>query len=416
MQKSLKAAVAASMVALVAACSDGPFEPVAADYRPLMDLEHTPMEFMSNYVSIGTSLSMGWASDGVLASSQAVSWTKQLADRLHAPNYTFPAIASPGCQPPFAAPLYSFRRIDNSSALTRSPVCAPNEDGVTLPTHNLAVENATAGEALTGTPETASQGRQAVTSRVLRSGMTQVSTLQTLNPTFVSVEFGGNEILPAQVGLLVPGVTYTPFEVFQANYARIIDAVKSTGAKAVLATIRSDLRNFPAIRTGPEIAAQREAFRAYNVSVNANCDESPNFLFVRGIVPTAILRGAGMKPFGVPFDLSCADRPGAPDFILTPKDIAFINDLADRMSAEIERHAEDNGYAVFALGSLYNIAKDGVPFDLESYLHSDSPYGELISLDGVHPNAAGQAIFAKAAAKAIRKTYTPGNNANNPTP
>ena len=413
MTKNLKAVFTAAVVAL-AACSDAGFEPVASDVRPLMNLANTPVAFMGNYVAMGTSLSMGWASDGVYGESQATSWPVQLADQLHT-SFSYPAIAAPGCKPPYAAPLGSFRRIDGSLSYVPNTTCAPNETGITLPTSNLAVENATAGEALTGTPETASQGRQPVTSRVLPSGKTQITAMQSLSPTFVSVEFGGNEILPAQAGVLIPNVTFTPFETFRTNYAQIINAVKSTGARALLVSIRTDLRNFPAIRTGPEIAAQREAFAAYNVSVNADCDESPNFLFVRGIVPTAILTGAAMRPFGVPYNLSCADRPLTQDFILTPSDIAFINDLAERMSDEIERQAAVNGYAVFPLGVLYNTAKDGVPFDLASYLTSTTPYGELISLDGVHPSAMGQAVFAKAAAKAIRKNYVPAEQSV-PTP
>lgn len=404
MHKKLKAAFAAAMVAMVAACSDSGLEPVASDVRPLMDLAHAGPSYLSNYVAMGTSLSMGWASDGVLSSSQATSWPVQLADRLHTP-FTFPGIAFPGCKPPFAEPLIAFKRIDGSSALGPNATCAPNEAGVTLPTNNVAVENATAREALTGS-ESPATGRGPVTSRVLPAGMTQVTAMQSLNPTFVSVEFGGNEILPAQAGLVIPGLTVTPFSIFRANYAGIIAAVQGTGARALLVTIRSDLRKFPAIRTGPEIAAQREAFAKYNVTVDANCDASPNFLFVRGIVPTAILRGAGMAQAGAgPYNLSCADRPFTVDFILSPADIAAVNGLAEQMSNEIERHAEENGYAVFPLGVLYEIAKDGVPFDLESYLHSATPYGELISLDGVHPSPAGQAIFAKAGAKAIRRTY-----------
>lgn len=359
---------------------------------------------MSNYVAIGTSVSMGWMNDGVVGSSQAVSWTTQLAKDAGV-LFTIPAIAEPGCPAPRVAPLLIHRRTDGTSG-NPSSVCAPNEAWVTLPAHNLAIENATAREGLNATPETATQGRAAITSRVLPSGMTQVTAMQSLNPTFVSVEFGGNELLPAQVGLLLPGVTFTPFAQFQENYGKIIDAVKATGAKAVLVSLRTDLRNFPTIRTSAEIASQRSPFATYNVSVNANCDASDNLIFVRGKVITAVLTGLVRASFGLgPYDLSCADVPGTPDFILTPSDIAFLNALGDEMSDEIERHAAANGYAVFPLGVLYNKSKDDVPFDLEQYLRSSTPYGKWISLDGVHPNAAGHKVFARAARVAIQQRY-----------
>ena len=398
MNRSLKAVFTAAMVTM-AACSDGALEPVASDVRPLMDLAHAGPDYMANYVAMGTSLTQGWTNDGVYAQSQATSWAAQLARRLHT-EWSFPAIAFPGCKPPLAAPLGAFKRIDGSPSYLPNNSCAPNEAGVQLPTRNLAVENATAREALTGS-EAPFTGRVPVTSRVLPAGMTQVTAMLSLKPSFVSVEFGGNEVLPAQAGVLAPGLTFTPFPVFQANYAGIIEAVKSTGARALLVSIGTDIRNFPAIRTGPEIAAEREAFARYGITVADNCDASPNFLFVRGIVPTAILTA---KMAGAA-TISCNDRPGTVDYILTPGDVTFINNLAAQMTAEIERHAAENGYATFPLGALYEIAKDGVAFDLESYLTSPTPYGELISLDGVHPSEKGAAVLARAAAHAIRTTY-----------
>ena len=403
---ALLGAVAVAM----AACSDQPTTP--SGLRPgaaAANLSPDIAVAMSNYVAIGTSISMGWLDDGVLGQSQQVSWTRQLAERVGVP-FALPLIQAPGCKPPFAWPLGSFRRIDGSSAIGPNNTCAANEAGVTLPTHNLAVENATAREALTATPETATQGRGPVTSRVLPSGMTQVTAMRSLNPTFVSVELGGNELLPAQAGVLAPGLTFTPFEVFAASYREIIDNVKATRAKAVLVSLRADLRKFPTIRTGPEIASQRAAFAAYNVTVNADCDASANYIFVRGKVITAVATGLGRKQFGLPpYDLSCADIPGTVDFVLTPADIEFLNALGARMSDEIERLAVENGYAHFALGVLYNGSKDDVPFDLTAYVTSAEPYGKWISLDGVHPSEAGHGVLARAAVVAIQQTYGTGN-------
>lgn len=403
MKSSRPTLVAASLIAL-AACSDGGVAPRSADISVAETRSPGPASYMSNYVAIGTSLSMGWADDGVYAVSQSTSWPKQLADHTGA-DFTVPSIDFPGCQPPLAAPIIAFKRIDGSSA-AHSNVCAPNVAGVTLPTHNLAVENATAGEGLNATSATASQGRGPVTSRVLPAGMTQITAMASLHPTFVSVEFGGNELLPAQAGILIPGVTFTPLATFKSNYAQIIDGVKATGAKAVLVTIRTDLRDFPTIRTGPEIASQRSAFAAYNVSVNADCDASENFIFVRGTVPTAIITGLTRAGMGLgPHNLSCADVPGTLDFILTPTDIAFLNNLGGQMSDEIESRAGENGYASFSLGALYDKSKEDVPFELETFLKSAAPYGELISLDGVHPSEKGAAVLARAARHAIQRTY-----------
>ncbi len=380
----------------LAACGDSYSAPPASTKADL-----------SKYVAIGTSVSMGWQSDGVYSASQQQAWVKRLGAAAGTANFTIPAIASPGCQPPLMSPLGSFKRIDGTSVGTPSTVCAPNEAGVSLPTNDLAVENATAVEGLNATPETATHGRGPLTSRVLPPGKTQVTAMRALQPTFVSVEFGGNEVLPAQVGVLAPNGTYTPVATFEAAYTKIIDSVKATVPRALLVTLPKDIRQFPTIRTGTEIAAQRTAFAAFNVTVNANCDASANFVFVRGKVLTAIATGAGRAQAGLgPYDLSCADAPGTVDYILTPTDVAFINDqLLAPMNVIIEKKASDNKYAVSSLEALYATSKDGVAFNLQAFLGSATPYGPKISLDGVHPSAEGQRILANDAIRAINDRY-----------
>ncbi len=260
-------------------------------------------------------------------------------------------------------------------------MCGELMPGSVVSSNLLAVENATAVEALTATPATASHGRGPITSRVLPTGMTQITAMRAKKPTFVSVEFGGNELLPAQVGVLAPNLTFVPYATFADAYSKIIDSVKATGAKAVHVKLPTDIRKFPTIRTGAEIAAQRAAFAAFNVAVNANCVASPNFLFVRGLVPTAIATGAGRAAVGAgPYDLSCDDIPGTPDYILSPSDVSFLNDLATQMNALIDQKAVANGYATFSLGNLYDTSKDGVAFNVQNFMTSASPYGYTIDV------------------------------------
>lgn len=376
----------------LAACSD---DPLPASNKPNF----------SKYVAIGTSVSMGWQSDGVMSSGQQTAWTKQFATAAGA-AFLQPLIESPGCQPPLMSPLGSFKRIDNTSVGAPSTVCAPLAAGVVLPTNDLAVENATAKEAFTATPETATKGRGPVTSRVLPAGMTQITAMRASNPTFVSVEFGGNEVLPAQVGIVAPNVTYTPFDTFQLYYAKIIDSVKATNAKAVLIGLPSDIRQFPTIRTAGEIAAQRTVLAAFHVSVNTDCDASPNLVFVRGKVPTAIATGAALRDAGQPpYNLSCADAPGTQDFILTPADVTFINGLLAQMNAEITSKASANGFALASMESLYATSKAGVEFNVQTFMTGGAPYGPRISLDGVHPNEEGHRILANAVIAAVNAKY-----------
>jgi lysophospholipase L1-like esterase len=356
-----------------------------------------PSANFTRYVAMGTSITMGFASDGVYSVSQQASWANLLAQDAGA-TFTLPLIDAPGCRPPLAAPLGLLKRIDNTSVLSTA-TCAPNSAGVTLPTQNVAIEGATAGDAVSG-----NYGPGTVGSRVLPPGQTQVTAMNAQNPTFVSVEFGANELLGALSGL-VSSSTVVPLSVFQTNYSSIITAVKQTGAKALLALVPVDVSKFPALRLGPEIAAQRTQFGLLNVSVNDDCNTSANFVTFTKLL-NVLLAAATRASAGLgPADLSCADIAGTTDGILTTADITALNALAVQMNTFITAQATANGYATFSLGALYDTAKDGVTFDLATILASPTPFGAKMSLDGIHPSLAGQQVLMAAAKAGIIARY-----------
>ena len=357
-----------------------------------------PSADFSKYVAMGTSVTMGWSSDGVVASSQQASWATLLASDAGV-TFTLPLIESPGCRPPIAAPLGQFKRVDNSSTLVITGVCSANAAGVVLPAQNVAVSGQTAADAATANP-----GPGTLPARVIPTGQTQLTAMRAQNPTFVSVEFGSSEIVQALTGL-VSSATTTPFSTFSANYQTIINSVKQSGAKALLALVPADVAKFPALRTGPEVAMQRTALAARNVSVNANCDASTNLIAIPKVL-SAVVSGAARAASGLgPFDLSCADVAGTVDGVLTPADVTAINSLVAQMNTFITLKANENDYATFSLGSLYDTAKDGVAFDVSAILTSDTPFGSRISLDSIHPTLAGQQVLMTAAKAAIIAKY-----------
>lgn len=352
---------------------------------------------LNRYVAMGTSISMGVESDGVVSASQLRSWPALLAADVGV-EFSLPLIREPGCRPPIAAPLINLRRVDNS-LITDAATCAENAAGVTLPAQNVAISGATAIDATAATPH----ATRPLYSRVLGPTQTQLTAMQSMNPSFVSVELGAAEMLPALSGLISDANTSS----FSASMSVITNTLRQqTTAKAIYALLPSDMRKFPAVRTAAEIAAQRTAFGARNISVNADCTGSPNYVSLHGkILPTlvvaAVRAGAGLGPA----DLSCADVPNARDGILTEADFTALNNTVAQMNAVITSRAASGNFATFSLGALYDTAKEGVPFDLNAILTSSTPFGTLISLDGIHPTGAGQAVLAAAAKSAIMQKY-----------
>jgi lysophospholipase L1-like esterase len=351
---------------------------------------------LSKYVSVGTSISMGVASDGVFNTSQLSSWPALLSADVGV-TFTQPLINPPGCTPPFAAPLGSFKRIDNTS-ITTTNVCSNIQPGIVLPTQNVAVLGATTSDAVNNTG-----GVGGVTARVLPANQSQVTAMRSLGPTFVSVELGANDVLGALGGLVASGATVTSLSSFSSSYQTVIDNVKATGAKAVLVTLMSDVTRIPVIRTSAEIASQRATLALLNVSVNTDCNTSTNYITLPKLL-AAVLTGA-LQAGVAPYNLSCADVPGTQDYVLTPADITALNALVAQMNTFITAKAGENGYATFSLGALYDTAKDNTTFNLTTILTSLTPFGANISLDAVHPSASGQAILAAAAKAAITSKY-----------
>src|SRR5678816_1561908 len=144
-------------VVALAACGDDSLAPTEAR-RPLAqatpELISEGEGIFQRYVAIGTSISMGVQGDGVYAATQQTSWPAQLARLAHR-ELSLPLIQAPGCSAPLRAPLATGQRTSGEGAgltfLLRQ--CSPNEDGVVLPTGNVAIDGARTGHALTATPE-----------------------------------------------------------------------------------------------------------------------------------------------------------------------------------------------------------------------------------------------------------------------
>ena len=387
-----------SVSLILAACAD-PTSPLTSP--PRLAVYATPQELFDIYVALGTSNSQGVTSAGINAAGQRSAWPAQLAARVGV-DFSLPLIEDPGCSPPLLAPLaVNFVLIAGFAALGEDLVaavmntCMPLRDGITLPTNNVAISGAKARDALHTTPELeAAHNPQAgkLYHRVLPPGHTQVTAMLAQQPTFVSVELAANEVLPASTGRTS---AMTPYAEWVSDYDQIIEAVRSTGAGAVLVGLPNNAANFPSIRRAREFFYEWPDLLALGVSMSLNCYFSSNYVFVPGYVLTLISRS--------PTTATCKDVPGEVDYILTSSDISAINTRIAQMNAHVQAKATENGWAYFNLDPVYALPKPS--FSVTNLLFSNQPFGAYMSLDGVHPSAAGQSLLASAAVKAINAKY-----------
>ena len=389
----------------LAACTD-PVAPPSPPAFPSAQRNLQPptvQEVFARFVAMGTSNSQGVQSAGISAAAQRAAWPAQLAARANV-GFSLPLVQDPGCSPPLLAPLAAnalllgaFSAFGAGGDLVSAVMttCMPLMPGIVPPTNNVAISGADVHDVLTTTIASATLTSARVGtlySRVLAPGQTQVTAMLAQQPTFVSGEIAANDVLPASTGRVS---AMTPYANWQADFDQVIAAVQSTGARAVLVGLPNDANNFPSIRRAREFFNQWPYLLTLGISVSFNCYFSSNSLFLPGYLLTLLSRA--------PTTATCADVPGAADYVLTASDMVAINARMAQINAHIQARANENGYAYFALSAVYDLPKPSL--NLYNVLFSNTPFGPNISLDGVHPSAQGQAILANAAVQAINARY-----------
>jgi phospholipase/lecithinase/hemolysin len=391
----------------VAACSDDdPIGPKGQDA-------------FQRYVSLGTSVSMGVQSDGVFYVTQEHAWPALLADQaFSSSSFTIPRIQGPGCYSPLIAPLQFQRRLSGAqypAINAQDQVCALYP-GITLPTNNVAVDGANTYYALRITPESTavtptsidSDQRKRLYRAVLAPGKSQVTSMMAQNPTLVSVELGANEALRAvTAGILVPAsayrqpdgtFTFYPISLWQPQYDAIVDSVAKTGAKALLVSVPL-IPNLVGVYPGDDFWQDRAAFASFGININADCTGNQNQIYAFGKVLTAL---GSPKPY----NFTCTDNPAAADFVLTQSDTTFLNGLIRTMNARIQSQATTHSWAYLELNAaLAGFVTQKPRFSLSRFLSCNRPFGQYITLDGVHPSVDGQQALANAAAEALNAHY-----------
>ncbi len=382
-----------------------------------------------NFVVVGTGLSMGVQSGGILYSSQNQTWAAILAQAEGA-SFRMPLLRAPGCQPPFIAPLRLGVYLSGLSSTGIDSSCAGPTDTLTPPVNNLAIAGASAWAALNLTPKLVassiapvySVGDRARYPLVLSFTQSQITAMRIERPTFVAVELGLTEVLGAATsGLLVAATSYTqtapytyvPATVFAPMFAAVTDSVKLTGARVVVLSVPR-VAGIYGLYPAAELWSERTALATYGISVNVNCSTSATSVFVGTLVP---FLAAKFISTGVAQPLSCADVPGVADAVLTPADLTALDGVVTQMNVQIQQIAQTNGWAFADLTRVFPPDVSGrTVYSAADQLSCVNPFGYGMSLDGTYPNAEGHRSIATAVSGAIKAKYGFATSLDDPQP
>ena len=252
---------------------------------------------------------------------------------------------------------------------------------------------------------------------VLRSQGTAVEQAKALDPTFVALWVGGNDVLRAALGgTVIDGVTMTPVDDFEQSYRTVADALTENGARLVVANV-PNVGDIPFMNTVPPVVidpATGEPVEIGGQPVPLIGPDGPLSLLdkVTLLAPPYLQAGCGIPPVlggGSDPDL-CPDGFLPGDLILDTTEQGQVGLRVEAFNEIIARVAAEKGAALYDFASFLSDANaNGVVIGGVEY-STEFVFGGLVSFDGFHPNPLVSAMNANGFIRAINRTF----NANIP--
>ncbi len=397
-------------------------------------------------VSIGNSLTAGYQSDALYEDAQMYAFGAQMAKQVNA-NYAIPTISDPGI---------GGRMYIKSVNLDKGEIVIGTDSSSGVPTNlgykgaynNLGVPDALVYDVLNATnSENCALGLNGhpvvFFNLILRNLGTQFQQAKSLNPTFLTLWIGNNDVLLYAITGGTSPSEPTNSGTFNALFSQLGDSVASLNCKVAIANI-PDVTSIPFFTTvGPVMAMQIPwaLFKPLGVpgliyqkhgekALGTGIADSTALLTGQVLITlpgsdyaTLVSQSTGKfyrdnhypaLPPGIdttkPFGLS-PQNPWPDALILDPDEIntaktttadfnttiaAVVNKYSDRfVLVNINKFFNTVRAADFAGGTVIN----GVRF-FTSYLT-----GGLFSLDGIHPTSQGQAVVANQFLAAINAKF-----------
>ena len=376
----------------------------------------------SNYVALGDSLTAGYSAGALTKYYQDYSFPEILAKQFGIASFQQPTISDPG--------IGSYGTVLQLTALTLGPTGVvpvigptPGASGMPLnatlatPYNNLGIPGALAGDLATKTGNITNlltghiNPATLMFDIVLRDGQhTALEQAISLNPTFVTVWIGNNDVLGAALaGVALEGVTLTPKAVFQQEYATLIGGLRQylPSAGIVVATV-PDVTSIPFVTTikpylvnpanGSHIPLLGEAgplTESDYVTLGASS------LLAQGIGIPAAAGGTGL-----PLPEGSVDSTGLhAGVILRAGEIAAIQARTADINGIITATAAQFNAKVMDINAIFaNIVTHGV---LVGGIELGPSFltGGIFGYDGIHPQRLGYAVLANEMIKCINAAY-----------
>jgi lysophospholipase L1-like esterase len=390
-------AAALALVVTMAACTD------EADILGV----GTSDPLFASYVALGNSITAGYQSSGINDSTQQQSYARLLAQQMGT-RYAYPSLTYPGCAPP----IVNFATGAREGGGSESTCALRDNNSVTYALNNVAVPGATSFDPISNSTSSSNP----LTTFIL-GGKSQAARALDADPTFISVWIGNNDVLAAAAsGVLVasPGISpgVTPVEQFSTNFDSLITILKRAprlrgGVLIGVVQVAAAPIFFPAqalfnseFKSGLDLAAGTSILIHPNCALPANNSSLISFAIISSI-------RSGAHPAVIACAPDPLQQPLGQVFVLTADEQTTLAATVTAYNNKIQSVAEENGWAYFDPNpALQQLKTNGCITTVPNLANLNRPFGECISLDGIHPSGRGHREIVNALISVINAKYS----------
>jgi lysophospholipase L1-like esterase len=359
---------------------------------------------LSSFVVIGNSISAGFQSNSLYKSAQEYSYGNLLAGQVKT-QFVQPLISDPG----------TGERIELISAEPFRPMINLNEGTPLMESYASAYNNlGVPGACVYDIVNTYNKGTSYSTiaggsgnelfDLILRGKGTQFQQAKSLNPTFLVLWIGNNDILGYA---LSGGVSnYTPVTSFETYYRQLADSISTLNIDIIAGNI-PDVTIIPYFTmVGAQLKLQgiNSVWGITGEGDTTLMDTGKNYITLMAYIEEIYDISGEPTGRGLSKELPIRNK-----YILDEKEATAANEIVRDYNNIISAVTAEKGFILADFNQLFNNIKNsegsggyadgGIKFTTEYY------YGNLFSLDGVHPSNMGSALIANELIRIINREF-----------
>ncbi len=379
--------------ALLLAGCEGPCNRIAPITGPEFN---TGSADLTRVAAIGTSISAGYQSGGLVIHHQQRAFPVLFAQHVGAVPFTIPAVSANGIPPLLRLRSISPLVINNLGRTAGVPLNTTQVAAFS----NLAVPGALLGDVTS----TLQYPRSPFFDIVTRNRGTILSQMASLSPTFITFELGSSEILgPGFVGSGVPLMTPEDFATLLTSTMNAI-AQAIPGAQLALVNVPDPI-NIPFFNTFSPIAPDTNGVVTPLIGPGDVPLGPGDYVLLTAGDSLAVGTGFGTGTRSYLTGVFGNGRPLPDSLVLTVDEALSLRTAMFAYDAVIDTVARARGAArVDLLGLLREVATTGYTYRGLLY-NSDFLTGGLFSLDGVHPTDFAHGLVCNALIAAINDQF-----------